>query len=326
MALDPQSILADSKSYADSLKADVVSAYQGLLSMSSSILPGSAFNDPVKFEPTPLDPLTVDGLPTLQPTVFDKLLTDDLTDFDHYKTHVFVAPYLDSLQAKLASVIDDGGTYINAGVQEALFNQSRERDLQTYKDAVEVAHAEDAEFGFPIPTDTFFARDAVLLKNYMNLQADRNKEITVMIADLTFKSVVAAIGSQVSVETIHSQFALGFSKVVEGFKTRLLDKARLELDARLGEYEGKLKVVVAGYQVMEANGRQNIAYMGLLEEKWKTELTNLTERGRIDIAELAEKNKIRLGALAAVSGVAGESLKAALNQIAGISIVKNQGL
>jgi hypothetical protein len=323
MSLDPQTILDDSQAYANSLKSDVMTAYQGLLSMASSLLPSFTFSDPVKFEPTNLAPLEASDLPILKETVFDKLLTDALSDFDPYKTHVFIAPYLDSLQTKLAEVIDAGGTYINADVQEALFNQSRERDLQTYTDAVELAHAEDAEFGFPIPADTFFARDAVLLKNYTNTRTDRNKEITVMIADLTFKSVVAASESQVSIETLHSGFALGFSKVVDGFKTRILDKARLELDARLGEYNGKLSGIVAGYQVLEANGRQNIAYMGLLEEKWKTELTNLTERGRLDIVELQEKTKIRLGALGAVAKVAGDSLEAALKQTSGISFVKN---
>lgn len=314
---DPAVIAAESRAYANEMKTAVTSALEKLQAVIIYPPGGFDFTPPVTFEPTKPKPLTVGELPDLEKTVFNEGFTvKDITEFNG---HQFASPMLGVLEAQLADIILTGGTFIDPAVQDAMFNQTRDRDLQVLHDAMDTIADEDAAFGFPIHADTFFARQDVVRTQYMNTKSDRNREITAQIADLTQKAIMAAAEAQIKIEDLHATFTLGLGNLYTKLKDLVLNNTKLELEARLGEYEAKLKVINAGYSVQEANARVELGYQGLLEEKWKAEVQNLTERGKADIAQLMEQAKLRLSAIALYTNTSKTALAAALLQVNAIS-------
>jgi hypothetical protein len=321
--IDPQTILQSSQAYANEMKGDVITALQKLMDYTLYLPYDFTFSDPLPFEPVKTPPISIGDLPVLEKTVFNADFV--VKDVSAFTGHSFVAPMLGNLESRFWTIVSNGGTFMDPAVQDAMFNATRDRDLQTLRDALDVLHDDDAAFGFPIPTDTYIARENELTKKYMDTRNDRNREITALIADLVQKAIIAASDGMVKIEELHATFTLGLGNLYAKLADTILNNARLELEARLGEFDGQLKAITAGYAVQEANARLDLGYWELLKSKWAVETQSLIEKAKTIVEMLDDQTKIRLAALTTFSAVANASLSSSLLQTSGISVVQSKG-
>jgi len=320
--IDPQTILNDSQAYVDALKSELTDAVANLESFATDRMTWVDFPARTVFEPEKPARLTGDALPELAQLVFGAEFGDPAAELNIYKGHVFIAPFLNTMQTTLMGWVESGGVGISQAVQDALINNMRERDLQALNDGLQAVAATDAKRGFAYPTHR--RRTTEVIVNYQQTQETRNREITAMMADLAQKNVQAAIAANINIEQLHSSFSLGLSGIFVQIKNRIIEKFRIEADVRIAEYDAKIKAILAGYNVAEVNGRLDISYQELLSRKWEVEMREGSNRTGALIQQATQQTQLRLSAMATLLGGLSTQISAALMQTTGITAIEQK--
>jgi len=320
--IDPQTILNDSQAYVDALKSELTDAVDSLESFATDRMTWVDFPARTVFEPEKPARLTGDALPELAPLVFGAEFGDPAAELNTYKGHVFIAPFLETMQTTLMGWVESGGVGISQAVQDALFGNMRERDLQALNDGLQAVAATDAKRGFAYPTHR--RRTSEVIVNYQQTQENRNREITALMADLAQKNVQAAISANINIEQLHSSFSLGLSGIFVQIKNRIIEKFRIEADVRIAEFDAKIKAILAGYNVAEVNGRLDISYQELLAAKWQVEMTEGGNRTRALIQQAMDQTQLRLSAMATLLGGLSTQISASLLQTNGIAVTTSK--
>jgi hypothetical protein len=321
--IDPQTILNDSQEYVDALKSELTDAVDNLESFATDRMTWVDFPARTVFEPEKPARLTADALPDLKPLVFGAEFGDPAAELNTYKGHVFIAPFLNTMQTTLMGWVESGGVGISQAVQDALFGNMRERDLQALNDGLQAVAATDAKKGFAYPTHR--RRTSEVIVNYQQTAENRNREITALMADLAQKNVQAAITANINIEQLHSSFSLGLSQIFIQIKNRIIEKFRIEADVRIAEFDAKIKAILAGYNVAEVNGRIDIAYQELRAKKWEVEMREGGQRTQALISQAMDQTKLRLQAAEGYLNGLSTTIQAALLQSNGITVVTAKG-
>ena len=316
--INPQTILAGSKAYADSLKSELSSALSRLESFAAFPLSWVEFAPSASFIPEKAARIEAGQLPTLERAVMGAEFSDLAQELTEYKGHVFVAPYLDKMQSVLMGWVNDGGVGIDEDVQDAMWEDMRERDLQTLSDALDAAADADAKRGFSYPTKRRMATS--IIANHQITRDNRNWEITAQLAQLAQQNVQAAIQSNISIEQLHSGFSLGLSGVWNNIKNRIIEKFRVEQEARIAEFNGLLSTIQAGYEVGKANADIDNRYQDLLAKVYEVEKTISTNRTGALIQQAEHVSKLRLQAAGGYVEGLSKQLSSALLQTNGIAV------
>lgn len=320
--IDPQTILLASQAYADAEKAELSMAMNRLESMFSYPLTWVSFADRRAFEPEKGTVTPLGGLPVLEKAVFNGEFSDPIAELEKYKTHIFIAPYLDSMQALLMNWVNTGGVGISDDVQTAMFDNMRERDLQNLADALDAAASVDSKRGFMYPR--YRRAELEIIARYTDVKENRNREITILIADLAQKNAQFAITSNISIEKLQADFAAALSAVFYQLKNRILEKFRIEQEARIAEFTAKLQVIEAGYKVENMNAQLEITYQEQRMKAWEAELQTATERGKALIQEAMQRTEIQLKAAAHFAEVAASAISASLLQTNGMVVTTSK--
>lgn len=320
--IDPQTILNDSQAYVDDLKSELTDAVAKLESFATDRMTWVDFPERTAFDPERPERIDADHLPTITPLVFGGEFGDPASDLEKYKGHVFIAPLLDTMQTTLMGWVESGGVGISQAVQDALFNNMRERDLQALNDGLQAVAATDAKKGFAYPTHR--RRTSEVIVNYQQTAENRNREITALMADLAQKNVQQAIASNISIEELHSSFSLGLSGVFVQIKNRIIEKFRIEADVRIAEFDARIKAILAGYSVAEVNARLDISYQELLAKKWEVEMSEGGTRTRALIQQATDQTHLRIqAAINYMQGIS-TAIGAALMQSSGIAVTTSK--
>ncbi len=317
--IDPQTILSESKAYADAMKSCLDDALERLESFAAYPLAWVDFAPSATFIPEKATRVSAESLPTLEKAEFGAEFLDPASELQEYKGHVFIAPFLDQMQTRLWEWVDDGGVGIDDDTQEALWNNMRERDLQTLSDALDAAADADAKRGFAYPTKRRMA--TAIIANHQITRDNRNWEITAQLSQLAQQNVQSAIQSNIGIEQLHSQFSLGLSGVFNTIKGRIIDKFRVEQEARIAEFTAAMDTIKAGYELGRVNAEIDNRYQELLAKCYEVDKHISTNRTGALIQQAEQASQLRLQAAAGlVSGVSTQ-LSSALLQTNGIAVV-----
>ncbi|WP_243689463.1 hypothetical protein [Geotalea toluenoxydans] len=203
--------------------------------------------------------------------------------------------------------IETGGVGIEQAVQDAIFNQGRERDLQTLRDAMDMAGARTGAKGCRYPTSMTKALQREAITTYQNAKADLNREIVRIMADLAQKNVQASIQAGISIEQLHADFAIKFSALHLDNARLIIEKFRTEQDAYVSEFEGTLKGIMANMEVQNVNGNLELSYQESLRQKWQIEANILLEKGKAQVQQAEQANNVKIAAsqnlIAATTGM-----------------------
>jgi len=222
----------------------------------------------------------------------------DLSGFDPnlYKQAVYMSPFFQFLEPMLVDFVENGGLAAGQDVQDAMFEQLRDRDLRALNDSLYQADKIGGRTGFPLPTSMLLASRNELIGKYQDLQADRSKEILVVIADRTQETVKMGVESGITMEKIQSDFSLGFAKLYIDMSLATITAYKTETDAFIAEFEGNLKALIAGVDVNLKNAELETTYQEMLMKQWEIELTANIEKVKAKMQDSMEGNKLRLSA------------------------------
>lgn len=298
--MTPQELSADIYAKVKELQSEVQDAMQRMENIATlPYLSWFNFTQTPAFEPQRAGTITLADLPELQKALLNVDLNND--SLEKYRSHIWQAADLDTLQAKLMEYVQTGGVGIEQDVQDAIFNQGRERDLQAVRDAMDLAGARTGARGCRYPTSMTKALQREILTTYQNAKTDLNREIVKLMAELAQKNVQFAIQSGISIEQLHSEFAVRFSALhLDKVKT-ILEKFKVEQDSYVAEFDGKLRGILANLEVEKVNGNLELSYQGALEKKWEIEANILLEKGKAQVQQAEQANNVKIEAAKAVA-------------------------
>ncbi|GAB7026022.1 hypothetical protein [Geotalea toluenoxydans] len=304
--MTPQELSNDIYAKVKELQAEVQEAMQRMESIAAlPYLSWYNFSSTPAFEPQRAGTITLADLPELKKSTLSLDLSSD--KLEKYRSHIWQAADLDTLQKKLMEYIETGGVGIEQAVQDAIFNQGRERDLQTLRDAMDMAGARTGAKGCRYPTSMTKALQREAITTYQNAKADLNREIVRIMADLAQKNVQASIQAGISIEQLHADFAIKFSALHLDNARLIIEKFRTEQDAYVSEFEGTLKGIMANMEVQNVNGNLELSYQESLRQKWQIEANILLEKGKAQVQQAEQANNVKIAAsqnlIAATTGM-----------------------
>lgn len=175
---------------------------------------------------------------------------EDYINADQLQKFSYTSDFFDNfLDERLREYIDSPGYFLDQAVQDALFQQTHERDMQALNDALDAVDRSQARRGFPAPSSMYLAARNEIIKKYQDTMADRNKEITALIADKSLQEKLAAIESGVRMEDIRSRFQLEYSRMYWQAADYLIKKYEVDVRSALATFEADLKMVMAKTEV-----------------------------------------------------------------------------
>lgn len=207
---------------------------------------------------------------------------EDYISADMLTRHTYVSEFFDDfLDSRLRSYIDSQSYFLAVEVQDALFEMSRQRDLQTLNDSLDAHDRMQARRGFPIPNSMITASRNELIKKHQDTEADRNREITALIAEKSLQEKQHAMDTAIKMEDIRSRFQLEYAKVYWQAADYLIKKFAMDVQAETSKVEAEIKMLT-----LIQSGRQRNSELALDEDQ----LDNQKNMARLQ-AEISEMNK-----------------------------------
>ena len=189
---------------------------------------------------------------------------DDYITNDFMQKYAYQSEFFDNfLEPQLKTFIQAESYFINQEVQDALFQQTRERDLQTLNDALDAVDRQQAQRGFPIPISMSRADRNDVTKKYQDTQADRNKEITALIAERAHDGVKHSVDASIKMEGIRAQFQLGFGTLYFRVTDYLIRKYEADIKAEIARVEGEIDQIRIKAGLDTASASNDLTYEGL---------------------------------------------------------------
>jgi len=331
MVIDPQTILQDSETLVNDFLGRIDDAIDSLQNFVDGRGTFVDYQPPTAFAPGQLTPIPLGQLPTLTPAVLDADFGNPLSEMDAYKSHVYIAPILDQMEATLTgwinsktlagvdangNLLSSGGVGIDSTTQNAIYQNGRQRDLLALSDALDIIASKDAVRGFSYPTKRRKS-DAVLVEFQQNYE-NRSWQITALMSDLAQKNIQLAIQSNMSIEGLHASFTQGFGGLFLNLKKLIVETFKIEAEERIEEFKAQLSAILAGYELAEINGKLSISFNELLLKQWEILTETSTDRVKSLIAQAEEGNRVQLEAAKSLVSSLESIIQAALFQTNGI--------
>jgi hypothetical protein len=222
--------------------------------------------------------------PTLYipPFVFNP---EDYITADMLQKYSYESEFFDEfLDPRIRQYIDSQSYFLDPTVQDALFETSRERDLQALNDALDAQDRIQARRGFPVPTSMNLAARNDIIKKYQDTYADKNKEATALIAEKSLQEKMHAMDTGIKMEDIRSRFELEFGKLYWMAADYIIKQYEAEVRANIAKFQGELDLVKTETDTDIKNAGFDYEYEKLRHDQQVQRLNASIEemRGNID--------------------------------------------
>lgn len=175
---------------------------------------------------------------TIPPFVFNP---EDFMTPDILKKYSYDSEFFDFLDPILQTYITSETAFIDQTVQDALFAQTRERDLQIQNDELDQVDRLQAQRGFNFPTSMVTAARDTVIARYSDRRSDRNSEITGIIAERAQESRLRSMAIGVDMEGIRSQFQLGYGQLYMRSAEYLVRKYQADIGGEVARVNTELE-------------------------------------------------------------------------------------
>ena len=215
------------------------------------------------------------------PTEEVLLLPKDLT----FNEQEYLSTLLDDVKAWLLAGVSTGGTGLGATVEQEIWDRQSERDLQTYRDAVDRKISEWSSRGFTMPNDVIDARLEELDDKFRMTDLDKSREVAIKQAELAQTNTHFIITNSLTLEGM----TLGHH---ENIMNRALDAAKAVvsagveiLNAQIRRYNANLDAYKTRAITFTELEKQKLEYFLARINKYKTEVEAHVARvrGLVDV-------------------------------------------
>jgi DNA replication protein DnaD len=157
-----------------------------------------------------------------------------------------------------------------------------------------------------------------LITKYQFDRANRNREITALLAERSVDFIKHAISSGNTMEEARMRFALGFAGVYNEITTAIISRFKAQQDALVAEFEGKVKVILSKLQVNDINAKLELAYNDQIIKQWQIQNDQLIQRVKSNIEQNYKEAEVQVKAAASLGDLYKGLSASAASQITGL--------
>jgi len=246
---------------------------------------------------------------------------NDLGDFDPgmLKGNIWASDLLPEIERYISENFSGGGPWVSKEVQDSLFGDQNERDLQLLQDSLLAVRSNYGKTGFPIPTQVLRGQENELVKKYQFDRANRNREILALMMEKASQWFKDAAQIGVSLEDIKMKFSLGWGELFSSITDAIVTRHKAKQDTFVAQFEGEIKLLLARIETSQLNSRLDLAFQEQLIKYWEVESQQSVERVKMLIAETQENTRLQINAATALADFYKGISAAAATQITGIT-------
>ncbi len=315
----PASILSNAEALIQSVNADAAEAALRLESIAfNPFLRAIEFESDETISLSKAPSLVTDNdFPTLEKVPFDVSIGE--FDPNAYKANVYESEFFTFLEPYLTQQITTGGPGISTEVQNALFNDQRENDLQTLADSLDSVRSNYGRTGFPLPTQVMRGQENEIIKKYDDIKANRSREITALLAERTSDFVKHAITTGSGMEETRMRFALGFSGLFNEITNSSINKFKAEQEARTTEFKGQIDLILSKLQIGKLNADLDLSFQTQLLKQWEIESTQAINKTVVLIKQAEQQTATQLEAAKSLATYYSALVASTASQLTGVA-------
>jgi hypothetical protein len=203
----------------------------------------------------------------------------------------------DALQSAVMDIIDSGGANVSPTIQDAVYNQGIERDLQTQRMALDLAGARTGSKGFRIPNGMTTGLQNQVIQEFAWRKSDQSRTLTQTIGELVTRNLQMAIASGTSIQEALANIAIKTYEVLLDGQRLVLERFKTQADVALVSFKEEVATIIA---VMEADietQKLSMERQGLIVKEWEVTVNALVEKGKSQIAQAETSNALMLTAI-----------------------------
>lgn len=250
-------------------------------------------------------------LPTLDASEVPELLLDAPTIREYVPGAAYTSGLLTALKERLERAITEGGTGINADVENAIWDRGREREARAAREAITALEKMEG-MGFALPPGVYVDARIKIATESEYVNRGLSREVMIKSAELEQENVKTAQTAAVQLESRLMDFA-------NSIEQRIFDSCRYATEAgvsifnaRVQAYAAFLDAFKARINIYEAQIRGEIAKVDVYKaqlgaESVKADINrSLVEQYKVQIeASLSsvEVFKARIGAIQAKADI-----------------------
>lgn len=316
-----------------SLLSDVRSrAYSAMSTLESQALSWASAiytQATTSFDTPNLTSIDVSALPTVaeimasvQDIVPDQFPTPPSSDdLATYKRHVWEDSHLDSLLATVMAYAESGGLPSTA-MQDAIFDQDRERKQRALADAIDMIKAQTSGRGFKYATGQTNAAILELVEKHQMDLENQSREIARLSAEWAQQNFQFSIQQGLSIEQMHMDFAYKYSAISRELYTALLsavlEKYRTQIQVEMEKLEANVKAVMTRAEAYKANADIAATAGKLHLEKYHLDIQQNLGRFNGAITNAGQNMQRHLDAAIAYANTTQGLIQATTNNVIGV--------
>jgi hypothetical protein len=259
------------------------------------------------------------GVQDIVPDQFPTAPTAD--EIERYKRHVWQDTHLDSLLAMVMSSAESGGLPTVA-MQDAIFDQDRERKQKTLADSIDIIKAQTSGRGFKYANgQTNAAILDLMQKHQMDLE-NQSREITKLCEEWARQNFQFSIEKGIGIEQLHMDFAYKHSTIQRELYTALvsavLEKYRTQVQVELEKLDANTKAVMTRAEAYKANADISSVAGRLQLEKYQLDIQQNLGRFNGNISNISNTTGRQLNAAIAYANTTQGLIQATTNNVIGV--------
>lgn len=255
----------------------------------------------------------------IQPDQFPTAPAAD--EIEKYRKHVWEDTHLDTLLATVMAYAESGGLPTQA-MQDAIFDQDRERKQRALNDSLDIIKAQTSSRGFKYANgQTNAAMLDLMQKHQMDLE-NQSREITKLCEEWARQNFQFAIQQGISIEQLHMDFAYKYSAISREFYATLLsavlEKYRTQMQMELEKLEANVKAVMTRAEAYKANADISTVAGRLQLEKYRLDIDQNLGLFNGTISNISNTTSRQLNAAIAYANTTQGLIQGTTNNVIGV--------
>ena len=248
---------------------------------------------------------------------------EDYLPPDLLKKYNYESEFFDTfLEGELREIIVSDIYFLSQDIQDALFAQTRQRDLRNLNDELDAsARQTAAQTGFPIPTTLLTGAQDAILRRYHDTVADRNNQITVLSADKALDARMRGIDAGIRMEDIRSRFQLAYGQLYFNAAEYLVRKYQADVQAEVSRVNADLEQLRLKAQIDLGMVSADTAWNNTLTDRIQLRLNRLIQDANNDLEVQKTQAKMQLDALTKIIDYYSDAAAAYVGQMNGVNVV-----
>lgn len=181
----------------------------------------------------------------------------------------YVSALLDDVKAWLSSGVANGGTGLDASVEQDIWDRQSERDLQTYRDAVDRKISEWSSRGFTMPNDVLDARLEELDDKFRMTDLDKSRDIAIKQAELAQTNTHFVITNSLTLEGMTLGHHENLMNRALNAAKAIVDAGVAVLNAMISRYNARLDAYKTRAITFTEIEKQKLEYHIARTNRWK---------------------------------------------------------